>query len=226
MTAMVDRLTVVNHVAFSIAEHEILGLVGELGCGKSTVAYSLLRERRRGSRILSGVVNLDGIDVLSAVGASIGNHSRRQGHNRSTEPRAQSHADDDLRKQLKEVITYHGMASVAKPGSGNRAFDEVGLADPEVPISRYPHQLSGGQQQRVIIAMAIACRPRLIVLDEPTTGLDVTTQARILRLLGGVARPVWHRYAVCESRSRSTCTDLRPHRRYVCRTAGRDGPDG
>jgi oligopeptide/dipeptide ABC transporter ATP-binding protein len=178
-------VTVVDHVDFSIAEREILGLVGESGCGKSTVAYSLLAERRRGSRILSGVVKLDGIDVLRLSAQAL---ERTRGSKITIVPQNPALSLTPTMicgRQLKEVITYHGMAFGRK--AQDRAielFDEVGLADPEGVYRRYPHQLSGGQQQRVIIAMAIACRPRLIVLDEPTTGLDVTTQARILRLFG------------------------------------------
>jgi peptide/nickel transport system ATP-binding protein len=180
-------VTVVSDIAFSIAEREILGLAGESGCGKSTLAYALLGEKRRGSRILSGVVRLDGTDVLQLSGQAL---ERIRGSKVTIVPQNPALSLTPTMvcgSQLKEVMTYHGIAH------GRNARDQaiellhdVGIADPAEAYHRYPHQLSGGQQQRVIIAMAIACHPRLIVLDEPTTGLDVTTQARILRLLAAL----------------------------------------
>jgi peptide/nickel transport system ATP-binding protein len=180
-------VTVVKDIAFSIAEREILGLVGESGCGKSTVAYALLGERRRGSRILSGNVMLDGTDVLQLSAQAL---ERMRGSKITIVPQNPALSLTPTMicgSQLKEVMTYHGIAHGRD--ARDRAIEllhEVGIADPEGAYHRYPHQLSGGQQQRVIIAMAIACRPRLVVLDEPTTGLDVTTQARILRLLAAL----------------------------------------
>jgi len=175
---------VVSGVEFSIGPREILGLAGESGCGKSTVAYALLGERRSGSRIRSGNILFEGRDLLhlrdpelrEIRGARIGFVPQN--------PTASLTPSMSCGAQITEVLAFHGVArgSEAKTAALD-LIRQVGLPDPTATFVKYPHQLSGGQQQRVVIAMALACRPALIVLDEPTTGLDVTTQWRILRLL-------------------------------------------
>jgi peptide/nickel transport system ATP-binding protein len=180
-----DRwLEVVSDVGFAIARREILGLAGESGCGKSTIAYALLGERRAGSRISRGRVIFEGRDLLRLAeselrqirGARIGFVPQN--------PTGSLTPSMLCGHQIAETLRFHGVAA----GAGARAaaldlIRLVGLPEPSATYAKYPHQLSGGQQQRVIIAMALACRPALIVLDEPTTGLDVTTQWRILSLL-------------------------------------------
>jgi len=175
---------VVSGVELSIGPREILGLAGESGCGKSTVAYALLGERRPGSRIRSGNILFEGRDLLrlgdpelrKIRGARIGFVPQN--------PTASLTPSMSCGAQIVEVLAFHG---AARGGEAKAAaldlMGQVGLPDAAATFVKYPHQLSGGQQQRVVIAMALACRPALIVLDEPTTGLDVTTQWRILRLL-------------------------------------------
>ncbi len=175
---------VVSDVAFAIGRREILGLAGESGCGKSTVAYSLLGERRAGSRITGGSVHFEGRDLLK-----LGEGELRaiRGARISFVPQNPTGSLTPSMlcgQQIVEVIEYHGIARGQKAKSAAlELMHQVGLPDPAAAFAKYPHQLSGGQQQRVVIAMALACRPALIVLDEPTTGLDVTTQWRILSLL-------------------------------------------
>jgi peptide/nickel transport system ATP-binding protein len=175
---------VVSDVAFAIGRREILGVAGESGCGKSTVAYSLLGERRAGSRITGGSVRFEGRDLLK-----LGEGELRaiRGARISFVPQNPTGSLTPSMlcgHQIVEVIEYHGVArgQTAK-AAALELMRQVGLHDPAAAFAKYPHQLSGGQQQRVVIAMALACRPVLIVLDEPTTGLDVTTQWRILSLL-------------------------------------------
>lgn len=176
--------SVVEDVSFTLGEGEILGLAGESGCGKSTVAYAVMGERRAGSRILAGRVGFEGHDILTLSDRRL---QRLRGTGISLVPQNPTTSLTPTMtcgSQVSELLEYHGLAHGA--AARKRTLDlltEVGLPDPEAAFARYPHQMSGGQQQRVVIAMAIAGEPRVVVLDEPTTGLDVTTQWRILQLL-------------------------------------------
>jgi len=176
---------VVNDVSFSLARGEALGLVGESGCGKTTTALSLLGFQRPGSRIRSGSIQFGGRDLARLSRREL---QKVRGRRVSLVPQNPTTAlSPGLRigDQLLEAMSVHGVGGSG--GERRRRVRElvahVRLPDPERTAHKYPHQLSGGQQQRVVIAMALACDPELIVLDEPTTGLDVTTQAQILDLL-------------------------------------------
>jgi peptide/nickel transport system ATP-binding protein len=176
---------VVNDASFSLARGEALGLVGESGCGKTTTALSLLGFQRPGSRIRSGSIQFGGRDLARLSRREL---QKVRGRRVSLVPQNPTTAlSPGLRigDQLVEAMSVHGVGSSG--GERRRRVQEliahVRLPDPQHTAQKYPHQLSGGQQQRVVIAMALACDPELIVLDEPTTGLDVTTQAQILDLL-------------------------------------------
>jgi peptide/nickel transport system ATP-binding protein len=170
---------VVDGVSFEIAAGEVLGLVGESGSGKTTVGLSLLGHARRGLSITGGTVMLGDRDILQMSDSEL---RRLRGDLVSYVPQdPASSLNPALRigKQLSEVLEAHNF----KGDKAERLAEmmrEVALSDDPKYLERYPHQLSGGQQQRVGLAMAFANRPRLIVLDEPTTGLDVTTQATVL----------------------------------------------
>jgi peptide/nickel transport system ATP-binding protein len=177
---------VVSQVSFAVPAGKVLGLVGESGSGKSTVALALLGHARRGLRIASGQVLLDGVDLLALSPADL---RSTRGARVSYVPQDPSSAlNPTLRvgTQLREALRVH--AGVID-NAADRVFEvmrEAYLdATPEM-LSRYPHQLSGGQQQRIALAMAFACRPSLIVLDEPTTGLDVSTQRHVLDTVRGM----------------------------------------
>lgn len=171
---------VVEDVSFKVQRGEVLGLVGESGCGKSTVALQLLGFRHGGLRTDSGRIVCDGIDVLSLNRAGL---DRLRGAKVSFVPQNPTTAlNPGMRvgAQIDEILTAH---SLRPRGRTSELFGLVGLPNSLEFLRRYPHQLSGGQQQRVCIAMALACDPGFVVLDEPTTGLDVTTQEQIIDLL-------------------------------------------
>ena len=176
---------VVNDTTFSIARGEALGLVGESGCGKTTTALALLGFQRPGSRIRSGTIAFGGRDLARISGREL---QKVRGRRVSLVPQNPTTAlSPGLRigAQLVEAMAVHdiGTSGADRTRRARELIAHVRLPDPERTARKYPHQLSGGQQQRVVIAMALACDPELIVLDEPTTGLDVTTQAQILDLL-------------------------------------------
>jgi peptide/nickel transport system ATP-binding protein len=179
---------VVAGVSFAIRPGEVLGLVGESGSGKTTVGLSLLGHARRGLQITGGSIRLGDNDILEMDDAEL---RRLRGDLVSYVPQdPASSLNPALRigLQMREVLEAHGS------GSGQshderiaELMREVALPDDPKYLRRYPHELSGGQQQRIGLAMAFANRPRLIVLDEPTTGLDVTTQATVLSTVRDLA---------------------------------------
>jgi peptide/nickel transport system ATP-binding protein len=178
-------VNVVNRVHFEVEPGEALGLVGESGCGKSTTAYALLGYYRQGSRIREGGIQFGDQDILRLSPRQL---SRLRGKRISLVPQNPTTTLSPgmvVGNQILEVLNRHGIgdAGHARRDRVYDLFEQVRLPEPERIAKRYPHQLSGGQQQRVAIAMALACNPELVVLDEPTTGLDVTTQAQILDLL-------------------------------------------
>jgi len=174
---------VVDEVSFSIPPGEVLGLVGESGSGKTTVALAMLGHTRRGLRIARGSIQIAGRDVLALEGAEL--RALRGGvvSYVPQDPSAALNPNLRLSRQLEEVLVAHrfGASDEERRVRIAEMLAEVALPSDGEFVRRYPHQLSGGQQQRIGLAMAFACRPRVIVLDEPTTGLDVTTQAHVLR---------------------------------------------
>ncbi|MGO4004836.1 dipeptide ABC transporter ATP-binding protein [Pseudomonas fluorescens] len=176
------QVDVLSGVSFSVAAGEILGLVGESGSGKTTLATALLAHARSGARIVQGRVEVAGQPLLELQGEDL-RHARGSliGYV-AQDPATALNPALRIGALLRETLAAHQVGS----GSCHRIEEtlrDVGLPDDREFLRRFPHQLSGGQQQRVMLALAFVLRPRLIVLDEPTTALDVTTQAHILATL-------------------------------------------
>jgi len=180
---------IIDEVTFDIARGEVLGLVGESGSGKTTVGMALLAYARGGARITGGEVwiNAKGgaVNLLAHGGVSL---RRLRGAAIAYVPQDPASALNPaltIFSQLAEVLNAHepAITSASRMQRIRAVMIAVGLRDDDAFLARYPHQLSGGQQQRVGIAMAIILRPAVIVLDEPTTGLDVSTQNRILEVV-------------------------------------------
>lgn len=173
----------VRNVSFSIAKGEAYGLIGESGSGKTSVAYSLLRYLRGGT-IDGGSIQIAGRNVLDMSRQELRDFRGNRVAMVYQDPMSSLNPSIGVGEQVAESLRRHkGLDRAAALKRAVELLSLVHLPSPSVLASRFPHQLSGGQQQRVVIALAIACEPDLLILDEPTTGLDVTTQAVILDLV-------------------------------------------
>src|SRR5271166_3331047 len=175
----------VDRISFDIAKGETLALVGESGSGKSVTALSILRLLPYpAARHPSGAVNFKGTDLLKLDERQM---RRVRGDDISIvfqEPMTSLNPLHTIEKQIGEILLLHrGLTGAAARRRTLEVLTQVGIPEPETRLGSYPHQLSGGQRQRVMIAMALANEPDLLIADEPTTALDVTVQAQILKLL-------------------------------------------
>ena len=180
----------VNGVSFDVPKGKTVGIVGESGCGKSVTSLSLLQLLQRPSgQVVEGAIRLDtGDNVYDVTKMPLNMMCDIRGNDVSMifqEPMTSLNPVFKIGAQIDEVIALH-RKEYAKEEVRARSIElleMVGMVDPEGVYNKYPHELSGGMRQRVVIAMALACDPKLIVADEPTTALDVTIQAQILKLL-------------------------------------------
>jgi ABC-type dipeptide/oligopeptide/nickel transport system ATPase component len=174
----------VDDISFSIARGETLGLVGESGSGKSVTAFSILRLLQSPGRITGGRVIFEGRDLLTFTE---GEMREVRGAGISLifqEPMTALNPVMRVGDQIAEALLVHGKASRAEARArATELLEAVKMPDAAHRVRDYPHQLSGGMRQRVMIAIALACRPPLVIADEPTTALDVTIQAQVLELL-------------------------------------------
>jgi peptide/nickel transport system ATP-binding protein len=178
----IDR-PVLRGVSFSIRRGRSYGLVGESGCGKSTVALAIVRYLARNGRITGGSVSVAGRDVLALGGRSLRDYHARTVSMVYQNPGAALNPSLRVGDQVAEAFTVLGRSQKEAAQRAREVLATVQIADPDSVLSRYPHQLSGGMQQRVVIAMALAKDPELLILDEPTTGLDATVEAEVLDLV-------------------------------------------
>ena len=178
------ELKVIPDVSLTLHEGEALGLVGESGCGKSTLAYAIMRYLGGAGRLAKGQILFEGRDMGKMSDAELRQIRGSRMAMVYQDPMSSLNPVIPIGRQLMEVPMVHGGAGEAEARSrALQMLHEVKLPDPETLFNRYPHQLSGGQQQRVVIAMALMSEPSLLVMDEPTTGLDVTVEAAVLDLV-------------------------------------------
>ncbi|MFM0740559.1 ABC transporter ATP-binding protein [Paraburkholderia xenovorans] len=178
--------TVIRDLSLRIAPGEIYGMVGESGSGKSTVAFAIERYLPENGRVAGGSIALGEHDVLNA--------SKRQLRRLRSSAMAMVYQDPSqalnptmtIGRQLIEAFRAATLRDTSPEQAAHRMLERVQIADPARAMRSYPHQLSGGMQQRVVIAMALACRPSLLILDEPTTGLDASVEAEVLALIASL----------------------------------------
>ena len=180
----------VDGVSYTVDEGETVAVVGESGCGKSVTAMSILRLiPRPPGKIVDGAIHFNGRDLLQLSEDEMRDVRGKDISMIFQEPMTSLNPVLTIGLQLTETMLTHTSAS--DEDAQTRAIellDMVGIAEPERRLAQYPHHLSGGMRQRVMIAMALACQPKLIIADEPTTALDVTIQAQILELMKNLTR--------------------------------------
>jgi peptide/nickel transport system ATP-binding protein len=186
-----------QNVNLQVGKGEIVGLVGESGSGKSVLSYAMLGISDAAARITGGRAVFGGIDLLQADERALSDLRGREISMIFQSPRTALNPIRPVGLQIEDVLRRHAMATRGRTGPDAdlglreraiQALREVAIADPERRWAAYPFEMSGGMCQRVMIAIALACRPGLLIADEPTTGLDVTTQAAVMDLITGLAR--------------------------------------
>jgi oligopeptide/dipeptide ABC transporter ATP-binding protein len=174
----------VNGISFEIAPGETLGIVGESGCGKSVTALSLLGLLPRAGRVKGGTARFDDRDLLQLKDRELRKLRGKEIGMIFQDPMTSLNPVLTIGRQLREPLEEHfGMSRKQATARAAELVERVGIPSPKARLSDYPHQFSGGMRQRAMIAMALACKPKLMIADEPTTALDVTIQAQILALL-------------------------------------------
>ena len=183
------KVQAVQQVNVTVAKGETLGIVGESGSGKSVTSYAVMRILDRAGRIAGGSIVFGGVDVGTASESEMRDLRGREISMIFQNPRAALNPIRKVGKQIEDILLHHVQA--ARSDVKARAIDtlrRVRIANPEERYHAYPFELSGGMCQRVVIALALACRPQLLIADEPTTGLDVTTQKAVMDLVVDLTR--------------------------------------
>jgi len=178
-----------QNINLDIEKGETVGIVGESGSGKSVLSFGILRILDAAARVTSGSVTFAGLDLLGASEGSLQEVRGREIAMIFQNPRTALNPIRRIGRQIEDVLATH--TTTLREDMRKKAVEalvRVRIPDPERRYHAYPFELSGGQCQRVMIALALACNPQLLIADEPTTGLDVTTQAAIMELVSGLAR--------------------------------------
>jgi oligopeptide transport system ATP-binding protein len=174
----------VNGITFDVARGETLGIVGESGCGKSVTSLAVLGLLARNGRVRSGRALFEGRDLIPMTDRQLRQIRGREIAMIFQDPMTSLNPVLTIGKQIREALhTHFGMNRKEADERAAQLIDRVGIPSAKARLYDYPHQFSGGMRQRAMIAMALACRPKLLIADEPTTALDVTIQAQILALL-------------------------------------------
>jgi peptide/nickel transport system ATP-binding protein len=174
----------VQHVNISVAKGETLGIVGESGSGKSVTSYAVMRILDRAGKIAEGSVMFSGVDVKSATENQMRDLRGREMSMIFQSPRLALNPIRKIGRQIEDVLRQHVQSAASDRGEkAIEALEQVRIARPRERYHAYPFELSGGMCQRVVIALALACNPQLLIADEPTTGLDVTTQKAVMDLI-------------------------------------------
>ncbi len=177
----------IDNLSLRLQKGRVLGLVGESGCGKTVTALSILNLVPYPGKIVSGKILFEGQDLLALPADEMRTIRGARISMIFQEPMTALNPVFTVGNQIAEVLTAHqNISNKQARDAAAELLRSVGIPSPEKRVEEYPHQLSGGMRQRVMIAMAIACKPSLILADEPTTALDVTIQAHILELLGKI----------------------------------------
>lgn len=180
----------VNGISYDVNYNEVMGVVGESGSGKSVEAYSIIGLLQNPGKVIGGSITFEGQDVLAKTPAEMVNFRGNEVAMIFQNPMTCLNPVYTIGNQLVEALKAHNK-NISKEEAQKRAMEmleEVGINNVEKRMKQYPHELSGGMRQRVMIAMALACRPKLLIADEPTTALDVTIQAQILKLMNDLKK--------------------------------------
>ena len=178
------EIKAVNDVSFNVPRGSIVGIVGESGCGKSMTARSIMRLLKYPGEIVGGSIKLMDKELTALSENEMANVRGEELSMIFQEPMTSLNPVMKVGKQVQEVVLLHRKISKKEAKEEVlRIFEKVGISEPEKRYNCYPHELSGGLRQRVMIAMAMICRPKLLIADEPTTALDVTVEAQILELM-------------------------------------------
>lgn len=178
------EIKAVRDVSFQVPRRSIIGIVGESGCGKSMTARSIMRLLKYPGEIVGGSIQLMNKELTTLTDAEMSNVRGEEISMIFQEPMTSLNPVMQVGKQVQEAILLHRKISRREAKKEVlEIFEKVGISEPEKRYHCYPHELSGGLRQRVMIAMAMICRPKLLIADEPTTALDVTVEAQILELM-------------------------------------------
>lgn len=176
-------LSAVNDISFSIDKGEIFALVGESGCGKSTVAFSTMRLLMEGNEVTDGKILFEGIDLLALTDEEMVSKRGSEIGMIFQNPLDSLNPVYTVGYQVAEALRLTGMSKQEARDRTVQLFQDVQIPEPESRLDSFPHELSGGMRQRVMIAMMLSRSPKLLIADEPTTALDVTVEAEVLKIM-------------------------------------------